>query len=259
MGDWKGFYRGKTVFITGASSGIGAATARLLGECGASVALFARRREELDKVARDVESAGGRALALAGDVADKASAEIAVRECREKLGSIDVAILNAGMEGVVKIDKIDLDAIRRTFEVNFFSVVDFIRLLLPDMLARGAGTIAATSSIARDLGSPQHGSYSASKAALSNFLEALRIDSTRRGVMVSAIEPGFVRTPMTAKNKFFMPWMWEAERAAAFILRGIAAGDPVIRFPWQLSLISAAARNLPSALVTRVMQRAGPK
>ncbi|HEY3352479.1 MAG TPA: SDR family NAD(P)-dependent oxidoreductase [Polyangia bacterium] len=236
------------VFITGASSGIGAAVARQLGGRGCRVGLMARREAELGAVAAAVAAAGGQALAVAGDVTRPEDVNAAVARVTAELGPVDVAFLNAGVGDFMTVEKFEAARIRHVFEVNVFGVAHCLEALLPGMLERGRGTLVATSSLARDRGMPTAGGYAASKAALSVLLEGLRPEAAAHGVRVVTFEPGFIKTELTAHNKFKMPFIMEADAAAARLVDAVAAGQAVVRFPRPLAVASRLLAALPTAV-----------
>lgn len=252
-------FRGQVALVTGASSGIGAELARQLARQGARVAILARRRELLDALAAELRSGGSEVLVLTCDVADPAAVRDALVRLERELGSPDLAILNAGIGESRKLEEFTVEWVRRIFETNLFGVLHFVEPLVAGMLERGRGTVAVTSSLARDRAMTQTGAYSASKAALSAVIESLRIDAWPKGVRLITIEPGFVRSPMTDRNRFPMPFMVPTDRAAAIILRGIAHGRPVIRFPWPMAAITYVLRLLPSRLFLWAGSRLSPK
>jgi short-subunit dehydrogenase len=170
------FFHEQNVLVTGASSGIGAAIAEQLGLYGANVALLARRREELEQVARRVEQAGGRALVLVGDTTELEDVRRAHQQMCEQLGAVGTAVLNAGIGRTFPLRRFTAQRVRQIFEVNLMGVVNWLEVLLPPMLEAQTGTIVGMSSLAAHISSPFSGAYSASKAALSNLFGSLRIE-----------------------------------------------------------------------------------
>jgi short-subunit dehydrogenase len=248
-----------SILITGASSGIGAALAEHLGRYGGKIALVARREQELREVAERVRAAGGRALPLAGDVTDAASVARTHEEILSAQGPVDVAFLNAGMGDVTSVTHFKADRVKRLFEVNVFGVVHWLEVLFPSMVGRGRGIIAGTSSLAAARGVPGTGAYAASKAALSSLLESLRVEAQQHGVQIVTVEPGFVRSPMTDRNTFPMPFLMEAAEAARVVAEGVAEGQRVIRFPWQMAALIQMYSHLPRSLFDRVGASMIPK
>jgi NAD(P)-dependent dehydrogenase (short-subunit alcohol dehydrogenase family) len=247
------FFRpGMVVLVTGSSSGIGAAVARHLGRHGCRLVLFARRAAELEAVARDVEAAGGSALVVPGDATSLEQVRAAHERIVRDAGPVEVAFLNAGIGDVTTITRFNAEQIRRLFDINVMGQVNWLDVLLPAMVARRGGTIIGTSSLARDRGLPSSGAYSASKAAVSVLLEALRVEGQAYGVRVVTFEPGFVKTPLTAKHKFKMPFLVEADDAAARLCQAVAAGRRVVRFPLPMSIASRFGGLLPPVIGDRV-------
>ncbi|HYP52280.1 MAG TPA: SDR family NAD(P)-dependent oxidoreductase, partial [Pyrinomonadaceae bacterium] len=191
----------KVVLITGASSGIGRALAVELGRRGARAGLFARRAELLEEAAREVEQAGGKALALPGDVRDAGEVERAAARVREAWGRVDVLVANSGVGVITPAATLRAEEVAEVISVNTLGAVNSVAAVLPDMLARGAGQLVAVSSLAAYRGLPKSAAYSASKAAVSTFFESLRVDLRGTGVDVTVIHPGFVKTPMTSWRK----------------------------------------------------------
>ena len=240
---------GTTFWITGASGGIGAELAAELHHRGGRIAISARRREGLEAVSQ------GRMHVEPLDITDKAAVHAAVESVREALGGIDVAILNAGTWQQVKIAGFDAESFRHTFDTNVMGTVHCIEALLPTMLADKSGVICGMASVAGYRGLPGSEAYGASKAALINLLESLRGSLGPRGIGVQTISPGFVKTDLTARNKFPMPFMISAEKAARIIADGIAAEKTEIVFPLPMMLMMKAARLVPNALWPKLFAR----
>ncbi|MDT4953577.1 MAG: hypothetical protein QOJ02_1715 [Acidobacteriota bacterium] len=245
----------KVVFITGASSGIGRALAVELGRRGASVGLLARRVEILGEIVKEVEEAGGRALALPADVRDAEAVRVAADQLREKFGRVDVLVANAGVG--VTTDAKDLQAkeVADVISINVLGAVNSVTAVLPEMIEQGSGQLVAISSLAAYRGLPKSGAYCASKAALSAFFESLRVDLLKSGVGVTIIHPGFIKTPLTAGRHAQMPYLMELDDAIKKIIRAIEAGKKSYAFPWQLATISRVGMLLPPNLYDRIIAK----
>jgi len=245
--DW----RDKVALITGASSGIGRAVAVELGRGGASVALLARRAEELVKVAEEVEREGGRALTLPADVRVAPDVAAAVARVEELWGRVDVLVANAGFATVKAASELRAGEVSDMIAVNFIGASNCVSAVLPGMVRRGAGHLVAISSLASFRGLPKSAAYSASKAAMSTFFESLRVDLKKSGIKVTTIHPGFIRTPLTDGRKS-LPFLVEVDVAARKIVRAIEQGRRTYAFPWQLAGLVRLARLMPNALYDRI-------
>jgi NAD(P)-dependent dehydrogenase (short-subunit alcohol dehydrogenase family) len=194
-------------------------------------------------------------LVQPGDVCDRARVGAAVREAEAAFGGLDVLLLNAGIGDSLFPRRFDAELVERILRVNFLGAVYAIEAALPGMLDRGAGKIVGISSIGAVRGMPTAAPYCASKAALSTFLESLRIDLHGSGVRVVTVSPGFIKTPLTDRNRFRMPFLQPADRAARRIVCGIARGRREIHFPLRLTLPMKALRWLPVPLYDALMTR----
>ena len=240
--------RGRVALITGASSGLGRGLAVRLAADGYRVGLAARRRQALEELAADIRSAGGEALALECDVSVREDVRAAVQRCREELGDIDLLVANAGQSGMTLVDELDSGEIERLMRVNFFGVVYAVEAVLPGMLDRRRGHIVGVSSLAGYGGLPRTAGYSAAKAAVMRFLESLRLDLRGRGVYVTVVTPGYVRTPMTDRNRHSMPFLVELDDAVARMHRAIATRKRAYHFPWPLASLMWVAQIFPRRL-----------
>jgi short-subunit dehydrogenase len=240
---------GATVWVVGASSGIGAALAAELDARGASVAVTARRKDRLDELSR------GRMAVVPADVTDPDAVDAAAEEVRRVLGEPDVVVLNAGFWEQTDASAWDRDVFARHVEVNLLGMNNCLGAVLPGMVARGHGRIVGVASVAGDPGLPGAEAYGAPKAAPHTLLEALRVALRPRGVTVTTVAPGFVRTELTAKNDFPMPFIVEPERAARAICDGLERGRQEIVFPLPMALLMKAARLVPVRAWTAALGR----
>ncbi len=182
------------VIITGASSGIGEATARRLVRGGARVALFARRKERLDALCREIDPSGRRVLAVAGDITAEADRGRLVAETGARFGRIDALVNNAGYGQRGPLELVPVDAIRRNFETNVFSLVALTRLVVPVLRAQGGGRIVNIGSVAGRIARPMSATYDATKFALEGITDGLRGELKPFGIRVILVRPGFIRT-----------------------------------------------------------------
>ena len=242
--------------ITGASSGIGLELARQLARDGTKVALIARRKELLDGLAAEIRAAGGTALAIPCDVRERMPVHAAVGLAARELGPIDLLIVNAGVGHVIPADSFDAALFEDTIRTNLLGPVYAVEAALPSMLSRHAGHIVGVSSLAAYRSFPMTHAYCASKSALNAFLEGLRAEISDRGVRVTTVCPGFVRTPMTAKNTGAMPFLLEPREAARRILRAVRAGRRVYNFPWPMAALMTLVRLLPSRVLDSAVRSA---
>jgi short-subunit dehydrogenase len=247
-------FANQVTVVTGASSGIGRALARVLAAEGARVGLVARRREQLEALAEEVRAAGGTAAVAAADVADRGQVNAAVEEVRGRLGPVDLLIANAGVGAPTLIEPMNVGDVEKMLRVNVLGVVYAVEAVLPEMLRRGRGHVAGVSSLAAYKGLPGESGYCASKAAVNAFLEGLRIQLRGRGIAVTTICPGFVLTPMTEINDFHMPWLLQPDEAARRILRALHRRKKVYNFPWQMSLLMKVTAWLPDWVIARNMR-----
>jgi short-subunit dehydrogenase len=236
---------GATVWVTGASSGIGAALVRELAGRGCRVAASARRAEKLEELAAHTS---GEVLPVPADVTDRDAMLAAAETVRERYGAIDLAVLNAANWDQFSVESWDTDVIRRHFDTNVLGMVHGIEAVLADMRRRRSGAIAGMASVAGYRGLPRSEAYGATKAAEINMLESLRIDLRPLGISVHTICPGFVRTDLTAKNTFPMPFMIEPDDAARRIVRGLEKAKAEIVFPLPMLALMKVARVVPVRL-----------
>ncbi|MEI6761931.1 MAG: SDR family NAD(P)-dependent oxidoreductase [Betaproteobacteria bacterium] len=245
--DW----RGQTVWIIGASTGIGRATAAALHQAGARVTVSARKAAALEDFA--AQYPGSQALAL--DATDAAELARAATQLLAQ-GPLDCVVYCAGHYKAMRADAMDVADMRRHMEVNYLGALLVLDAVLPALLARGRGHICLVGSVAGYRGLPNSLAYGPTKAALINLAETLYLDLHPRGLGVSIVNPGFVETPLTAGNAFPMPALITPEQAADAMLQGWASGEFELHFPKRFTRWMKALRLLPYrpffALVSRV-------
>lgn len=245
--DW----RGRRVWLIGASSGIGEALAVDLAARGALLALSARRAPTLEALAQRL---GAKPRILPADVADRESLEVACRSLIASWGEIDLVIWLAGDYREMRVDSFDLAEARRLIEINLLAVYNGLDVLLPVFERQCAGGLALVSSVAGYRGLPKALAYGPGKAGLINLAESLYLDLQPRGVGVWLIDPGFVATPLTAQNAFRMPALISAEAAAREIVSGFASGGFEMHFPKRFTRWMKLLRILPERLYFRAVR-----
>ena len=247
----------RRVFITGASSGLGAALARHYAGEGAALGLFARRRDLLERLAA---SLAVQSAVYPLDINDVDAIAGAARDFIARVGTPDLVIANAGISIGTHGDELrDIVKLRRVLEVNVAGLAATLAAFAPAMRAAGSGTLCGIASVAGFRGLPGAGAYSASKAAAIAWLEALRAELAGSGLSVVTICPGFIDTPLTQVNRYRMPFLLSADEAARRIVRAIAARRRLAVIPWQMALVALALRAMPGWLYDRFAARAPRK
>jgi short-subunit dehydrogenase len=235
--------------ITGASSGIGEALARELARRGWDLALLARRADLLESLSRELKT---KSIALPCDVTDANAVRDAVKQGEAALnGPFDLAIANAGVGVPSHASKFVLADAELMIRVNLLGMFNLFDAVIPSMIERKAGRFAGIASIAGLRGLPTSSVYSATKAAMHAFLEASRVELRQYGVGVTTVNPGFVITAMTDKNRFKMPFLMKVDDAARVIANGLERGKRVVEFPLPMSLLMRFARFIPDAVWDR--------
>lgn len=244
----------RSILITGASSGIGAALAEAYAGSGVHLALAGRDAERLAAIAATCRAAGAEVRAERLEVTDPQAMAAWIRAA-DQAAPLDLVIANAGISGGRSGGAGADEPARAIFAVNLGGTLNTIEPALPLMLARGRGQLALMSSLAGFRGMPSAPAYCASKAAVRSYGEGLRGRLLDHGIAVSVICPGFVRTPLTARNPFPMPFLMEPERAAAIIKAGLTRRRARIAFPLRLYLAVRLLDALPVALTDRYLRR----
>lgn len=244
-----------TALITGASSGIGAALARLLAGRGTEVVLAARREDALREHAEAITAAGGKARIEALDVCDPERTQARIRELDEELG-LELVVANAGVGGSRWSGKLQWEHVKPIIDVNVSGAVATLTGALPGMVARKRGHLVGISSVAQYRGLPSSAAYCASKAFLSTFLEGLRIDLHGTGVFVTDVRPGFVETPMTA-SMGTLPFLVGVEDAAQIIANAVERRRKIVVFPAAMAMVGKMLTVLPKGIYEPVVRGRG--
>lgn len=236
------------IWITGATSGIGEALALELGRRGAKCFLTARRNDILAQLCARIVAAGGSAESYPGDVTDLPALQAIIGSIERDHGPIDIVIANAGNHIFSVPERFDSAEYIGLMDLNFGGMLRTIEASLPRMLERKTGRIVGMASMAGFRGLPRAAAYGASKAAMIHFLESLRYHLERSGIAVTIINPGFVRTPLTDKNDFKMPFLVEPDHAARIIADGLERDKDEIIFPWPFSWVMSLMRIIPECI-----------
>jgi short-subunit dehydrogenase len=241
------------VFITGASSGIGEALAREFASRGARLGLVARRVEALQAL---VATLPGEHLIYEVDVTDTEAIVAAGRAFDAAVGGADIVVANAGISLGVKTEFYeDLAQFRRVFETNVLAMPATFHPFIAPMKTRRRGTLVGIASVAGIRGLPGSEAYCASKSAVITYCESLRVELAKDEIKVVTIAPGFIRTPLTAKNPYGMPFLMDADDFARQAADAMMAGERYRTIPWQMGWVTALLKVMPRAFFDRLMKR----
>ena len=242
----------KTIWITGASSGIGKALAIKFAQEGWNVAISARREELLKEISKSQKNISYFPL----DVTDSEKCKSVFEEIKKKLGDIDISVFSTGIHDPKSEKTLNIDKVKKIMEVNFFGTINSINSVYEYYKSRKSGHISIVSSVAGYRGLPAAGAYCASKSALSSFAESLYFDLKRHDVRVSLISPGFIKTPMTDKNDFPMPMIKSAEFAAEQMFKGLTKSKSFeIHFPKSFTSIMKVLKVIPNGLYFKIVEK----
>ena len=248
------------VFITGASSGIGQALAARYAQAGWRLALVARRTAEVQAWAQAQGLPAERVGIYRADVADVDSIVAAGQACIEAQGLPDVVIASAGISvGMDTAERKDLDVLRDVLATNNIGLAATFHPFVRRMRQRGSGSLVGVASVAAIRGLPGHGAYCASKAAVVAYCESLRGELRGAGVQVVTLLPGYIATPLTARNPYKMPFLMPADRFADQAFRAITAGTRYRVIPWQMGVVAKLLRLMPNPLFDRLFASRGRK
>ena len=242
----------KSIWITGASSGIGKALAIKFADEGWQVATSARREDILNKIAESNKNISSFPL----DVTDGEKCKEIFEQIKNQYQNIDICFFSTGTWDPNKEKEIDVEQMKKVMNVNFFGTLNCIKAVEKYFREKNSGHISIVSSIAGYRGLPNSTGYGASKAALNNLAESLYFDFGRYNVRVSLVSPGFIKTPMTDQNQFKMPFLKTAEYAADKIYNGLINGSSFeIDFPKELTLILKFLKMLPDSLYFKIIKK----
>ena len=260
--------KNKTVLVTGASSGIGKATALRLAKHGAQVALTSRNRDALDQVRQEIEQAGGAALVAPADVTDAEQVRQAVEAAVARFGKLDILIASAGLSMRAYFEGSQLEAMERVMRVNFFGALYATHFALPHV-KKTKGSLVAVSSLTGKRGIPSYAIYGASKFAIQGLYEALALELARDGVHVGVVSPAFVDTPLRSNvlGPDGKPWavpppppfrVWPVEKCVDRILRLIVKRKRQALMPWFTGPLLVIDEILGRVIGDRILTRRFP-
>jgi short-subunit dehydrogenase len=247
-------WRNHRVWIVGASTGIGAALAEKLATKGARVAISARRKDALEAIAHKFVS--GKVIAVPFDITDEPAWKASFDEVVQTWGGVDLIIFMAGDYKPMSGWSIDLATARSMIEINLMGFLNGLSHTVPALMKQGSGHISLVASVAGYRGLPRSLIYGPTKAALINLAEALYLDLHDKGLDISVVNPGFVRTPLTAQNEFKMPALIEPDEAADAMIEGYESGDFEIHFPKRFSRMLKALQVLPYRAYFKAVSKA---
>ena len=242
----------KNIIITGASGGIGYQLSKDLIKEGANLTLLARRKNVLDDLAEELKPSS-KIITYYCDVTSSESVKAAFDFARKEFGIIDIVILNAGASYRMSVEEFNPVILEEIVNVNLMGMINCLNEIIPEFIRRKGGVIVGVSSLAEARGFPRSAAYCSSKAAVTIFLESIRIELKKYKVKVITVKPGFVKTPMTEKNEFKMPFLMEVERASGIIIKGIKKEKRIIQFPLPVVIGDKLLKLLPGPLFDYLM------
>ena len=243
----------RTALVTGASSGLGRGLALWFARRGVKVYAAARRRENLEALADEARAAGAHIEPVELDVADEEATLARIRELDTACGGLDLVIANAGFGKETNGKRIKWETVKQIIDVNVTGAAATLCAVVPQMVERKRGQVVGVASMAAFRGLPRNAAYSASKAFLHAFMESLRVVLQGSGVKVTCLYSGFVKSEMTAQNKFDMPFLLETEEAVELMGKAIVRGEAQYAFPWQMATVMGLVKRLPNALFDRAL------
>lgn len=248
----------KNVLITGASQGIGKALALEYANAEYNLCLLSRNVDAIKELSNKLNSENKKCFYKACDVSDYEQVKSGIEFANTSLGSIDIAILNAGVGHPEWMKTFSSAGYKEIMKINAFGIAHSLEFLIPIMIKQGYGKIAGVTSQADVRGYPGSSSYTSSKAAASVLLESARLELKEFNIRVITVRPGWVKTAMTDKNEFPMPFMLTVEKAARKIRIGIEKGRSVVQFPFPVVWVTRLVKNLPNWIFDKVLMMLRP-
>lgn len=254
---WKAFYQAKTIFITGAASGLGRELSLDLAAAGARLILTDINQERLEEVALEAKSKGCEVVFKALDIRDYEKL-LQLKEIIPASWQVDIVMANAGVGGVNPAYGFSREIDQKIMSINYFGTVNAFDLFLPEMIKRKKGDLVGVSSLASMRGLPEACSYSASKVAQSHLLESWRLDLKKHNIHVLSVFPGFIKTPMTDHDEFPLPFMVTTQEASRLILKSLAKRKKQLAFPKVMAWASLLNKYLPNFLYELIFSTFNP-
>lgn len=244
----------KNVLIIGASQGIGKALAETYASAGANLFLLSRNLNAIEEISYKLNSSGHQCSFMQCDISIYEDVKRGIEFALNKLGTIDLAIINAGVGSPEWMKNFKSEVYKKILSINAFGIAHSLEFLIPVMIRQGYGTIAGVSSLADVRGYPGSAGYDSSKAAASVLLESARVELKPLNINVITVRPGFVKTAMTAKNEFYMPFLMSTEKAAKKIMRGISKRKKLVQFPLFTVMLTKIAKFTPNFIFDPLMR-----
>ena len=239
------YFKNSVILLSGASSGIGYQLAKDFAKEGAQLALISRRADLLESLAGEINQ-NTSVKFYKCDVTIREEVEKTISQIKKDFGKIDIALLNSGVAFRSSVLDYNSKDAETTFNTNVLGAVYCIEQILPEFISEKRGTIVGVSSLGDGKGFPKSGFYSASKAAFTILLESLRIELKKYNVKVVTVKPGFVKTEMTDKNEFEMPFLMSVEKASKIIIDGLKKDKRIIEFPYGTTIGAKILRMMPT-------------
>lgn len=242
-------------WITGASAGIGRELALQMARNGYTVVASARSTDKLDSLANETADMAGTIHAAPCDVTDRDAMADVIEKIEAEHGPIRLAVFNAGNYWPTAGEALDIDAFRKTYEINMFGVLNGLVPVVERMKAHGKGQVALVASVSGYTGLPAASAYGASKAAINNMAESLKFDFDKINIRIQVVNPGFIDTPLTEKNDFEMPFLMPVDKAVDRMISGFERGGFEITFPRRFTWMLKVLRMLPHSVYFPLMKR----